>query len=62
VEDVAVRGVVLDPDGHPAKKATVGCEDHDPPLVATTDDDGRFELAAAAAGCLAVARHPELIA
>ena len=56
-----VAGIVLDVDGHPAKQATVRCDDRDPPLVATTDDEGRFQLDAEAAGCTAVARHPEAV-
>jgi hypothetical protein len=55
-----VEGVVLDPDGHPTKGATVTCEDRDPPLATTTDDDGRFRLDADAAGCRAVARRADL--
>jgi hypothetical protein len=57
-----VSGTVLDADGHPAKKATVACNDRDPPLSVTTDDEGRFQLAAEAAGCIAIARHPEFVA
>jgi hypothetical protein len=55
-----VEGVVLDPDAHPAKGASVTCEDRDPPLATTTDDDGRFHLDADAAGCHAVARRADL--
>jgi hypothetical protein len=55
-----VEGVVLDPDAHPAKGASVTCEDRDPPLATTTDDDGRFRLDAEAAGCHAVARRADL--
>ena len=54
-----VTGVVLDPDGKPMKGAFVGCDDRDKELVATTDDEGRFTLAALAAGCLAVSHHPD---
>jgi hypothetical protein len=53
-----VTGIVLDPDGRPAPKAFVGC---DQTLATTTDDDGRFTLPAEALGCLAVARHPDFI-
>jgi hypothetical protein len=56
----SVEGVVLDPDAHPAKGASVTCEDRDPPLATTTDDDGRFRLDADAAGCHAVARRADL--
>jgi protocatechuate 3,4-dioxygenase beta subunit len=59
--DAPVSGVVLDPDGRPVKAAFVGCEDHDPPLVTTSDDEGAFHLAAEAAGCLAVARLTGLV-
>jgi hypothetical protein len=62
VEEGPVTGTVLDPDGHPAKQATVACEGHDPPLSATTDDEGRFQLGTEAAGCMAAAKHPEFIA
>jgi hypothetical protein len=57
--DGPVSGVVLDPDGKPLKGAFVGCDDRDKDLVATTDNDGHFKLAAQAAGCLAVSHHPD---
>lgn len=56
-----VTGVVLDPDGRLAKGAVVACEDRDPTLTATTDEEGRFELPEGAAGCMAGARHPEFL-
>jgi hypothetical protein len=55
VEPSAITGVVLDPDGHPMKGAFVGCDDRDTQFNTTSDDDGRFSLAAEANGCLAVA-------
>lgn len=54
-----VTGVVLDPEGRPLARAFVGCEDRDRHRAATTDDEGRFRLGADAAGCEAVARHPD---
>ena len=54
-----VTGVVLDPEGKPMKGAFVGCDDRDKELVATTDADGLFKLAAQAVGCLAVSHHPD---
>jgi hypothetical protein len=59
--DGPVTGVVLDVDGHPAKSASVACDDREPPITTTTDDEGRFQLGADAAGCVAVARHPEAV-
>ncbi len=56
-----VLGVVLDPDGRPVKGAQVLCADRDPPVTAGTDDDGRFQLPEAAAGCVASAQHPDFI-
>jgi len=60
-DDGPVTGVVLDPDGHPIAKATVACDDRDQTLAAITDEEGRFALAAAASGCLAVARHADFV-
>jgi hypothetical protein len=54
-----VKGVVLDPDGHPAKNASVACEERS--LTATTDDEGRFELGNEADGCAAIARAPDFV-
>lgn len=48
-----VRGVVLDPEGSPARAAFVSCEDRD--ASATTDEEGRFELPPEADGCTALA-------
>ncbi len=59
IADGPVTGVVLDPTGKPRKGAFVGCDDRDKELVATTDNDGNFKLAAQAAGCLAVSHHPD---
>jgi hypothetical protein len=61
VEVGPITGVVLDPDGRPAPKAFVGCDDRDQTLATATDDEGRFTLAAEAAGCLAVAHHPDFV-
>ena len=58
--DAPVTGVVLDPAGKPLANASVGCSDRDKELTATTDEEGRFKLAAEAVGCLAVARFPNL--
>ncbi|MEZ4445816.1 MAG: carboxypeptidase regulatory-like domain-containing protein [Polyangiaceae bacterium] len=53
-------GIVLDPDGRPAKDAVVTCSDAaDPGLAATTDDEGHFTLSTDANDCKAVARHPD---
>lgn len=57
--DEPVSGVVLDADGKPVSGAFIGCDDRDQQLATTTNDDGKFTLAPAAAGCLAVAHHPE---
>jgi hypothetical protein len=54
-----VKGVVLDPDGHPAKSASVACEERG--LTATTDDEGRFELGNEADGCAAIARSQDFV-
>jgi protocatechuate 3,4-dioxygenase beta subunit len=54
-----VAGVVLDPDGHPMKAALVTCSDREPALATSTDDEGRFVLVPEAAGCSAIAQHPE---
>jgi len=53
-----VSGVVLDPDGKPVKNAFVGCDDRDKQLATNTNEEGRFELPAEAAGCLAISHHP----
>jgi hypothetical protein len=60
-ETEPVLGVVLDPDGHPMKGALVTCEDREPPALVSrpADDEGRFQLPPEAAGCAAIARHPE---
>jgi hypothetical protein len=55
--DAPVIGVVLDPEGKPVSEAFVGCGDRDKELVATTDNEGRFKLAAEAAGCTAISHH-----
>jgi len=57
-----VSGVVLDPDGHCVAGAILTCNDHDPAISTTTDEEGRFSLAPEAVGCLAVATHPSFIA
>jgi hypothetical protein len=51
-----VAGHVEDPDGRPAAGAEVTCTQGDAVLTARTDDQGRFELEAGAAGCRAIAR------
>jgi protocatechuate 3,4-dioxygenase beta subunit len=56
-----VTGVVLDPDGKPAARAFVACDDRDQGIIGSTDEEGRFRLAPEAAGCLAVASHPNFI-
>lgn len=55
--DGPVLGVVLDPDGKPAARAFVGCDDRDQSLATSTDEEGHFRLAAEASGCFVVA-HP----
>jgi protocatechuate 3,4-dioxygenase beta subunit len=57
--DAPITGTVLDPDGKALKGAFIGCEDRDKELATSTDADGHFKLAAAAAGCLAVSHHPD---
>jgi hypothetical protein len=54
-----VGGLVLGGDGKPVAGAFVSCEDRDDAPAARTDVEGRFRLAASAAGCLAIATHPE---
>jgi len=52
-----VRGVVLDPEGHPSAGAVVSCRE--PSGVSTSaDGEGRFELPAEADGCTATAAQP----
>jgi protocatechuate 3,4-dioxygenase beta subunit len=58
--DAPITGTVLDPDGKPVRNAFVGCDDRDKELATSTDTEGRFRLAAGAAGCLAVAHTPDL--
>jgi protocatechuate 3,4-dioxygenase beta subunit len=57
-----VNGVVLDPEGHPAKGATVAVTCEDRPIAAIADDQGAFQLGPEAAGCTAVARSPDHVA
>ncbi|WP_437278396.1 carboxypeptidase regulatory-like domain-containing protein [Sorangium sp. So ce375] len=49
-----VRGVVLDPEGHPSAGAVVSCREP-PGISAGADADGRFELPHEADGCTATA-------
>jgi hypothetical protein len=55
--DAPVLGVVLDPDGKPAARAFIGCDDRDQALATTTDDEGHFRLGPEASGCFVIA-HP----
>jgi hypothetical protein len=58
--EAPVTGIVLDPDGNPVNRAFVECEDRDTDVTGVlTDAEGRFKLAPGAAGCNAVARHPD---
>ncbi|MFO0756807.1 MAG: carboxypeptidase regulatory-like domain-containing protein [Byssovorax sp.] len=57
-----VTGTVLDPEGKPVSGATVGCDDRDKELSATTDKDGHFALPPQASGCKAVCHHPDFAA
>ncbi len=54
-----VAGSVLDPDGQPAVRAFVGCDDRSSHLTTTTDAEGRFRLPLEASGCSVVAHHPQ---
>ncbi|WP_437905774.1 carboxypeptidase regulatory-like domain-containing protein [Sorangium sp. So ce327] len=49
-----VRGVVLDPEGHPSAGAVVSCREP-PGNSASADAEGRFELPPEADGCTATA-------
>jgi hypothetical protein len=59
--DAPVTGLVLDPDGKPMARAFVGCDDRDQMLATATDEEGRFTLAAGAAGCFAIASHADFM-
>jgi protocatechuate 3,4-dioxygenase beta subunit len=55
-----VSGLVLDPEGKPIEAAFVSasCNGGEGSFAANSNEEGRFELAAEAAGCEATARHP----
>ncbi len=56
-----VTGTVLDPEGNPVRAAEVACVE--PPGAKVRGDGlGRFSLGSKAAGCDAVARHPDFAA
>lgn len=54
-----VHGSVVDADGQPVSRATVGCDDRSSHLTTITDTEGRFLLPMEASGCSVVAHHPQ---
>src|SRR5262249_37344430 len=60
-DDAPVTGGVRAPDGRPAANAFVGCEDRDGVPATSSDEEGKFRLPPAAAGCSAIANHPTFI-
>lgn len=55
----SVKGKVVDGEGQPVTRAFVVCADRERNLTAYTDETGAFVLPGEAAGCNAVAHHPE---
>jgi len=53
-----VKGFVLGPSRRPVGRAFIGCTEKNKDISTTTEQDGAFELPAAAVGCRAVATKP----